>query len=584
MESSSDLEPLSRLLSLLQEKNRSFPADRQPPPESLQSLIFANTLLRRAGLQQGRGLQLPPQLVVIGPTQSGKSTLVNLLLGQVVAEASPLAGYTRYAHGFSSVAVTDETIAGLAYQLPGWERVEQVPREGTRGDLYTLQSLPSGAGPEIGQCIVWDTPDFDSVSSREYRNSVPEICALADLILLVVSREKYADQSVWQMLRLLAPAGIPLLICLNKMDQQAESALRASLQQRLEAESIPCAGIFSLPYRQGLNDGLLDGQAAAALRRESSRLLEARVRPRLPPLLQRHWQDWTGPLRRELAAADLWQNELSRGREEVLALYQRDYLQNPHYADSLKRAMARLLELLEIPGIAVALARTRELVTWPARRLQRLFRERSKGQQESDLGDESRILLDTIDHLLIRLQRMAGEQALADRDGAGGWWQALAAALNARREGLRRAAAAAVADYQAGFEVEIQQAGQRMFEHLERHPATLNSLRAARVTTDAGALVLAIKSGGVGLNDLIVAPAMLSFTTLLAEGAVGRYVQQVENELKARQLQQVEGKVLAQVERLLLALPAQSACDNCYGISREQLEQAEAVLGKLIDE
>ncbi len=37
----------------------------------------------------------------MGPTQVGKSTVVNLLLGKRVAEVSPLAGYTIHPQGFA---------------------------------------------------------------------------------------------------------------------------------------------------------------------------------------------------------------------------------------------------------------------------------------------------------------------------------------------------------------------------------------------------------------------------------------------------------------------------------------------------
>ena len=42
----------------------------------------------------------PLQVAVIGPTQVGKSTVVNLLLGAEQAEASPLAAFTDRLYGF----------------------------------------------------------------------------------------------------------------------------------------------------------------------------------------------------------------------------------------------------------------------------------------------------------------------------------------------------------------------------------------------------------------------------------------------------------------------------------------------------
>ena len=42
----------------------------------------------------------PLQMTIVGPTQAGKSSLVNVLLNTGVAGVSPLAGYTVHPQGF----------------------------------------------------------------------------------------------------------------------------------------------------------------------------------------------------------------------------------------------------------------------------------------------------------------------------------------------------------------------------------------------------------------------------------------------------------------------------------------------------
>ena len=56
----------------------------------------ASALLRHALVRPSLD-NFPCQIVVIGPTQAGKSSIVNVLLNQEAAVASPLAGYTRHA-------------------------------------------------------------------------------------------------------------------------------------------------------------------------------------------------------------------------------------------------------------------------------------------------------------------------------------------------------------------------------------------------------------------------------------------------------------------------------------------------------
>ena len=67
--------------------------------ENLISLRLTEAFLEKDGLNR----QMPGhplQIAVIGPTQSGKSSLVNLLLGEDRAQVSPLAGYTIHPQGF----------------------------------------------------------------------------------------------------------------------------------------------------------------------------------------------------------------------------------------------------------------------------------------------------------------------------------------------------------------------------------------------------------------------------------------------------------------------------------------------------
>ncbi|MCB1882254.1 MAG: GTP-binding protein, partial [Gammaproteobacteria bacterium] len=69
---------------------------------------------------------------------------------------------------------------------------------------------------------------------------------------------------------------------------------------------------------------------------------------------------------------------------------------------------------------------------------------------------------------------------------------------------------------------------------------------------------------------------------LLAEGAVGSYMKQIEAELKQRQLAVLQ-KVLFQdvLTQRLLNLPHAIPESRCYAISQELLEQAEHSLKAL---
>ena len=109
-------------------------------------------------------------------------------------------------------------------------------------------------------------------------------------------------------------------------------------------------------------------------------------------------------------------------------------------------------------------------------------------------------------------------------------------------------------------------------------PATLNSLRATRVTADAAALAVVFHTGGIGPQDFVLAPAVLSITSLLTESALGKYLDRVADKLKKTQLQSVRELLEKQLQQPLEALPRHMHADTSFGINSETLEAAEKEL------
>jgi len=54
-----------------------------------------------------------------------------------------------------------------------------------------------------------------------------------------------------------------------------------------------------------------------------------------------------------------------------------------------------------------------------------------------------------------------------------------------------------------------------------------------------------VKSGGLAPADLVLAPAMLSVTTLLTESALGRYMESVKADLRKNQRAHMKERVMA---------------------------------------
>jgi len=104
-------------------------------------------------------------------------------------------------------------------------------------------------------------------------------------------------------------------------------------------------------------------------------------------------------------------------------------------------------------------------------------------------------------------------------------------------------------------------------------------LRATRVTADAAMIAITLHTGGIGVQDLVIAPAMLSVTAMLTESAIGSYVHKAESELKQQQLQRVKQQLLIDtLVKNLLALPEQLSNLNYFNIPPAALLAAEQQL------
>jgi hypothetical protein len=132
--------------------------------------------------------------------------------------------------------------------------------------------------------------------------------------------------------------------------------------------------------------------------------------------------------------------------------------------------------------------------------------------------------------------------------------------------------------YVDNFQPEIDKTAHGLYEHLQEHPMVLNSLRATRVTTDAAALAIALHTGGIGVQDFVIAPAMLSVTTLLTESALGQFMNKSAERLKNRQREAVERLFNAAIHDRLASVPDQVDPACRVGIPPEILNQATAEL------
>ncbi len=517
--------------------------------------------------------RFPLQIAVIGPTQVGKSSVVNLLLNEQAAGVSPLAGYTVHPHGFCH-QVRCHDCDGLQHYFGRFQCLDEMSLSRNRYDCYSLNS--SGAVSDfLPASVLWDTPDFDSIDSTDYREGVIRTIALADIVVLVVSKEKYADQSVWDVMKMIEAFQQPTLICLNKLNDGSEAILLDSLRQKWQQtrhDAMP--KVVMLPFQKFPAKPSWPDNAGRLIVDLGKQVMHKKHAEHQQQLLNRHWQQWLEPVLAEHHAQRHWQTMVDQCLADALKLYRRDYLDHPHHYHTFQAALLNLLNLLEIPGIAKALSKTRRAMTWPIRKLMAFGQGRFQTNPTQEIG----ILNQIGDHVMIQLADKLLEKAEAEITSSR-WWRETAMSLRQNRPELLQRYQQAITDYHSDFSQDIDAAAHRLYRKLQEQPLILNSLRATRITTDAGAMLLAIQTGGIGVHDLLLTPMMLTMTSLLAESAIGSYMHRVEAELKQHQFNTVKTSLFeASLKQRLHQLPQQVRSQTRFGITEQQLSQAEQVL------
>lgn len=492
--------------------------------ENLPSLELADAfLVKKRWLQTD---DLPLQIAVVGPTQVGKSTVVNLLLGEELASVSPLAGWTVHAHAFLEGVHEAPWLEAL---FPGYE---VVPSQGvSRHRLQQIGLTPIPRRPKR-PCILWDTPDFDSLRAKQYQPAVLRTVGWADLVVVVVSKEKYADESVWQFLGLIEPLGQPLIICLNKVREAQREILESAFKQQWEKHfgKRPCR-LLLLPYCEDPTQLEAEGKGLRRVVEELSRRSRRQPERIERALADRYLERWLEPQKRQREAISLWHKWLEEVEREAIAIYRRDFLDHLYLYDTVQRVMAELLILLEVPGIARPMFYFRRALTWPFRWL--------KGSKErTTAAQELTVLRHCGDHLLLSLQKRLLEHQ--PHPLAVHLFRAWAERLQERRSSLKARFEQAVAHYYETFQPQVEQTATELYQKLKERPTLLNSLRASRTFADAATLAMVIQTSGIGPHDFVLAPTLLAFTSLLAESALDKFLDQKIAQLKKKQLAHVE--------------------------------------------
>ncbi len=217
-------------------------------------------------------LDAPLLAVVGGSTGSGKSTIVNALIGTPTTRAGVIRPTTR-----QPILVHAPVDAGWFASdriLPGLARVRgRVTEPGTpassAGDvpaasrMNELMLLPSDQVPASLALI--DAPDIDSVAD-ENRALATQLLAAADLWLFVTTANRYADAVPWGLLDGAASRSITVAVVLNRVPPGAANEVLPDLKQMLSSRGLPDAPVFVIEEQPLDELGMLPAAAVAGPR------------------------------------------------------------------------------------------------------------------------------------------------------------------------------------------------------------------------------------------------------------------------------------------------------------------------------
>ena len=310
----------------------------------------------------------PLHVAVVGGAGAGKSTVVNFLAGDKVAEANPQAGFTRHPTAFLP--------PGPAFQWPSYigfmgqmHRLTSDKPANVDEDVYQVKRIaPPGnasAAHPLSEFVIWDCPDMTTWASEGYVARLMEVAALADVIVYVASDERYNDAVPTEFLHLLVKAGKAVVVAITKMRPQDAEAFVEHFRQeilgrlpKLPNGETPAVPVVAIPHMSVAERGDPTGAGAKyrvqllnqiLVQCESDELTRARTVTNAAKYLSTAGDGLLDVARKDLAELDAWKAAVQSGKAAFEERYRREYLSGEQFR-RFDRYRERLTDLLELPG------------------------------------------------------------------------------------------------------------------------------------------------------------------------------------------------------------------------------------------
>ena len=531
----------------------------------------------------------PIHIALMGGTNSGKSTLVNVCLGRAAAGMRITARYSQYPEAYQPAELTDDWLDAFPERFAAYEcyRDEHPPRHSDAalakgryqprfGVLDPDRMAPTAYAPAATQqAVCWDAPDYSTEEAQAYMQAVLDVVALAEVVIVAVTDESYADDRGRMLFRLVRSTGVAVHVVANKLepspdllaDVQDKYVTAADSGPRMLAGLLPVqfyhlpkvAGgstedrlqaLLQTPEATRLRESLAqEAERGAALKRSA---LQGSVR-----FLEHRIGEVFRPLERESEAAAVWEQTVIKVTQaEFFDRYRSEYLHSQRYGE-FNQALIYLMELLEVPWIGPVMNMLRSVVRVPFRLVTSLV---SRLLWRSDTAAATRppeheVVTQLFDAWLPALKAEAQTQASTQLHPA---WTDIVQGLEDRkfRDRLAKNLEATYQTYHREIDAEVQRQSREIYTAVEQNPTLLHTLRGTNLVVDAATLVLVVKSGGIDWSDAVVGPIVAGLRRVLLDAGMEVYLESQKRALQDQQYaaiqQLVENTLVTPVHELFV--------------------------------
>lgn len=564
----------------------------------------------RPALQLGaRWPELDPvQVALFGGTNTGKSTVMNLLIGRAAAGMNVRGRFSQHAEGYRPAHTADRWLDECPTRFSGYRRYrdEHPPRQGDDDlrrngyrPVFALLdperlALPALAAPAAPGAVVWDAPDFSTEEGVSHLGTVVDLLALADLVVMAVTGESYADARGNALLKMVGEAGIATIIVPNKLPESR--TLFDDIGRTLSSVAGSRAPLVRLPEVRGGSaaerlGNLVGTPEAQGLRRAVER--EAARGPELKrqalrgaiDLLAGRFDEVLRPLADEAGLADGWGRTVERAaRERILVPYRRDYLEGVRYGE-FNQTLIHLMALLQLPWVGPLVDLSGRIVRAPVRLAQRGVRKVLRMPSgEVPRPPEQAVLRDAVLGWLAAVKAEAQASARASAQHRPTWTEILERLESeAFTTELLAGFDAAYETYRRQLDEEVKRRAEAIYLKLKERPGRLAALRGANLLVSAASIALVVKTYGLDWSDAVVGPAVAGLWRNLLEWGLGRYLETLREELKEEQARAVAALVASKLERPVEALYRAAVSADELSAARRDLELVRTAAARIAE-